>query len=237
MTSKLLPTDQQNFVHLGIAVVDKIKLPMKDILKLYIKPIDLYNAISSCTVLLTGKYKLNVEQRKICFLSPTDIPDYCKFDVSLLYKLIQNLCPHLVPTQGWGKQPKATDVKIGDDIERLRQFRNDMLGHLESSSIPDAMFESRWTEIEDVMNRMDSYLSKQGFNAVNYEKELADIRKCNFGFEDMEKYKLMLEATLRILKEKEEFPSITLRRNATIMCGETAFFEADIEQTSMSTQN
>ncbi|XP_062568433.1 titin-like, partial [Saccostrea cucullata] len=237
MASKLLPTDQQNFVRLGIAVVDKIKLPMKDILILSIKPINLYNAISSCTVLLTGKYKLNDEQRKLCFLLPPDIPDYGKFDVSLLYKLIQNLCPHLVPTQGWGKQPKATDIKIADDIERLRQFRNGMLGHLESSSIPDALFEARWAEIEDVMKRMDSFLRKQGFNPVNYEKELADVRKCNFGFEDMEKFKLMLEATLRIMKEKEEFPTITLRGNTTIMCGETAYLEADIEQTSTSTQN
>ncbi|XP_062609206.1 uncharacterized protein LOC134270956 isoform X2 [Saccostrea cucullata] len=237
MASKLLPTDQQNFVRLGIAVVDKIKLPMKDILILSIKPINLYNAISSCTVLLTGKYKLNDEQRKLCFLLPPDIPDYGKFDVSLLYKLIQNLCPHLVPTQGWGKQPKATDIKIADDIERLRQFRNGMLGHLESSSIPDALFEARWAEIEDVMKRMDSFLRKQGFNPVNYEKELADVRKCNFGFEDMEKFKLMLEATLRIMKEKEEFPTITLRGNTTIICGEAASFEAEIEQTSTSTQN
>ncbi|XP_062595362.1 uncharacterized protein LOC134256696 [Saccostrea cucullata] len=233
MASTALTGTQQNFVRLAIAVVDKIKLPMKDLLEIYIKPCDLYNKIRLCPALLLGKHKLSEEQKDLCYVSPPYIPDYAKFDVSLLYKLIQNLCKKVVTTKGWGKEPESGDNLIGDDIERLRRIRNEIYGHLKSSSIPDVMFESQWKELEDIMKRMCTFLNSNGSNPVNYERELADVKRCDCGSNHMDQYKLML----RLLEPNKELPTISVRGETTIMCGKTVRFEVDIKHSSTSTQN
>lgn len=44
-------------------------------------------------------------------------------------------------------------------------------------------------------------MNSMGSN-VNYEQMLADIERTDFGFGDLQKYKLFLEATLNQLKEE-----------------------------------
>lgn len=111
--------DQRNFECITVTSVDFIKLPLKDILESHIKPVDLFKGINSCPTLLSGKYKLRQDQLKLCFLQPPAIPDYSKFDVTLLYTLIRNLCPSLKPTKGWGKDPDDADIQIGDDTMHM----------------------------------------------------------------------------------------------------------------------
>lgn len=113
---------EHNFICFAKTCVEFIKLPLRDILINQIKPEELYKEIKLCDTLLTGKRKLGPNQHKMCFFPPI-LPDYNKFDVTLLYTLIRNLCPSVKPTQGWGVEPKAKDTKIGDDIERLRLFK------------------------------------------------------------------------------------------------------------------
>ncbi|XP_061191651.1 uncharacterized protein LOC133199845 [Saccostrea echinata] len=202
MASKLLSTEQQNFARLGIGCVDLIKLVLKDILRIQIQPKDLFTAINSCLELTTVRYKLRPEQQKICFIPPPLTPDYEKFDVSLLYTLIRDLCPTLKPTQGWGKVPKATNKQIGDDIERLRILRNGMFPHLGSTTVPDSEFTLLWKDLQIILPRTQAFVISKKYTA-DYEKELSIIEKCDFGMEDMEKYKILLEGTMLILKQLE----------------------------------
>lgn len=125
MAPSFLSNDQQNFECVTIASVDFIKLPLKDILESRIRPVDLFKEINSCPALLSHKQKLRQDQLNLCFLQPPAEPDYRKFDVTLPYTLLRNLCTSLKPTKGWGTQPD--DIQIGDDIERLRLFRNTIL--------------------------------------------------------------------------------------------------------------
>lgn len=111
MASSCPSQDQQNFECVTIASVDFIKLPLKDILESHIQPVDLFKEINSCPALSSHKHKLRQDQLKLCFLQPPAEPDYRKFDVTLLYTLIRNLCPSVKPTKGWGTQP--------DDADRL----------------------------------------------------------------------------------------------------------------------
>ncbi|XP_062616794.1 titin-like [Saccostrea cucullata] len=230
MASNILAGDQLNFTRMGIASVDEIKVVLADILRCEIKPQDLPKSISSCSELTSGRHKLRPDQQKLCCPSPPGVPDYNKFDVSLLYTLIRNLCPQFKPTQGWGKTPSTKDLQVGDDIERLRVFRNEMFAHLESSCVEDIVFTSQWQNLEQIFQRMQTFLNQKGLS-VNYKKNLKSIAKADFGLTDMEKYKLLLEGTMYMLKKHpiNDDPSISIRGKAEVLCGENTFFEAELD--------
>lgn len=203
MASSCSSNDQQNFECVTIASVDFIKLPLKDILESRIKPVDLFKEINSCPTLLSEKYKLRQDQLKVCFLQPPAEPDYRKFDVTLLYTLIRNLCPSLKPTKGWGKDPDDADIQIGDDIERLRLFRNNYHAHADSAAISDADFKDIWKNLNSVVNRIQKYTYKKGHN-VDYEQELRKIESSKIAKDHLESCKLLLEALMNIQKQTEE---------------------------------
>lgn len=199
MASKTLSKDQQNFIWISIACVDFLKVPLKDILANQIKPADLYHRIKS--LLMNGKGYLRKDQLNICFIPPPDKPDYNDFDVTLLYALIRNLCcTSLTPTQGWGKVPDSSHTRIGDDIERLRLMRN-KFAHANSAGIPEAEFQALWNDLKSVIQRIQKFMNSMGSN-VNYEQKLADIERNDFGYEDLQKYKRFLDATLNLLEEE-----------------------------------
>lgn len=200
MASKTLSKDQQNFIWISIACVDVLKLPLIDILYNQIKPADLYHKINSSPTKAKGYFRK--DQLTICFIPPPDKPDYNDFDVTLLYGLIRNLCGiSLTPTKGWGgKVPDSSHTRIGDDIERLRLMRN-TFAHVNSAGIPDAEFQALWNDFKSVIQRIQAFMNSKGSN-VNYEQKLADIERTDFGFADLQKYKVFLEVTLNQLKEE-----------------------------------
>lgn len=229
MDSKTLSKDQKNFIWISIACVDFIKLPLKDILASQIKPADLYERIKSSPT--NGKGYLRKEQLNICFIPPPGEADYNDFDVTLLYTLIRNLCwTSLRPTQGWGKVPDSSHTGIGDDIERLRLMRN-RFAHANSAGIPNADFDCLWNDLKSVIQRIQTFIKSVGCN-VNYEDNLADIKKNDFGFGDLQKYKSFLEATLNLLRqdEIEDGPEISIKGADKVVCGEKTCCEADFEQ-------
>lgn len=194
MTSTCTAATKHNFYCVVKASLELINLPLIDILATYVKDVDLFNRINSCPNLLSGRYKLRIDQQKICYLTPPAVPDYKKFDVTLLYTLIRNLCPSLRPTQGWGYEPKTTDTQLGDDIERLRLFRNNYCAHAVFEEIPDTEFEILWRNLQSVINRIQSKTT----SSVNYEQELIKIENSKFNHDYLEKYKLLLEALLKL---------------------------------------
>eukprot|EP00105_Crassostrea_gigas_P015053 XP_011431932.1 PREDICTED: uncharacterized protein LOC105331445 isoform X4 [Crassostrea gigas] len=238
MASKTLSKDQQNFMWISIACVDFIKLPLKDILDNQIKPADLFNRINSSSTHRT--YYLRREQENICFIPPPGQPDYNDFDVTLLYTLIRNLSSaslnptSLNPTKGWGKVPDSSHMRIGDDIERLRLMRN-KFAHANSAGIPEAEFQVLWNDLKSVIPRIQTFMNSTGSN-VNYEQKLADIERTDFGFGDLQKYKLFLEATLSQLKEEriKDEPEISITGAERVVWGEKTCFEADLKQKEAS---
>lgn len=155
-----------NFTCFAKVCVDLMKLPLIDVLKFFIKPQDLHTNIQNSS-LTTGKNKLRQDQLKICFIPPPGKPNYNDFDVTLLYTLTRNLCPLLTPTQGWGIEPRTTDTLIGDDIERLRLFRNNYYGHADSTEISDVEFEDLWKDVKSTIRRIDETdISIKGENEV-----------------------------------------------------------------------
>lgn len=194
MTSPCTTATKHNFYCVVKACLELINLPLIDILATHVKDVDLFNQIKSCPELLSGRDKLRTDQRKICFLTPPAKPDYKQFDVTLLYKLIRNLCPLLRPTQGWGNEPQPTDTQLGDDIERLRLFRNNYYAHAVSEAISDIKFKILWQNLKTAINRIQSKTAC----SVNYEEELIAIENSRFTYDYLEKCKLLLEAFVKL---------------------------------------
>lgn len=231
MACTLLTKEEQNFIRFVKACDDGMPLPLRDILDFQIKPTDLYTQIQSCATLTTKEKRLDSHQ--MCQIKQAD---YSNFDVTLLYKLIRNLCPGLKPTLGWGMMPSVNHIDIGDDIERIRVFRNE-LGHSKSSNIPDIEFKTRWTELHDVIKRLQKVMSKNGYK-TDYKEKLRSIEELNLGDEPREKYKmfLILEFAfnhLQLANDREE-PAVSIAGNENVMCGENAIFEAEVTYSTPS---
>lgn len=64
MASPKLSQTQLNFARFSIVSVDIIKLPLKDILNIFVKPNKLDKYIKACQSLITGDQKLSQDQKK-----------------------------------------------------------------------------------------------------------------------------------------------------------------------------
>ncbi|XP_056018362.1 uncharacterized protein LOC130054066 [Ostrea edulis] len=231
MASKHLVPEQQNFVRLSFACLDEIRVMLGDILHCQIPPEDLFKKIQATTTLLIGNQKLSPEQLKLCYNPCPFVPDYQCFDISLLYKLIRNLCQTLQPSQGWGQKPRKTDIKIGDDIERLRLFRNEMVGHAGSSYVPDGIFASKWSELENIFKRIQGFLSLNGITK-NFLEQLVCLKRTNFGWQDHEKSEMRLmfdheKSEMRLMFERiklTDTPKLTVQGDEQKVWGEKVCF-------------
>lgn len=199
MASTLLTKEEQNFIRFVKARDDVMPLPLRDILDWQIKPKDLHLRIQSCSTLISGETSLDSYQ-----ISLIKKKDYSNFDVTLLYKLLRNLCTGLKPTQRWGIKPKVSATTIGDDIERIRLFRNEF-GHFKSSYIPEGEFNTRWTELKVVVDRLQKAMSKKGY-ITDYREKLRIIEELDLGNEPREKYKtfLVLEYAFNQLQQAND---------------------------------
>lgn len=179
MTSTTLSQTQLNFARLSIVSIDINKLPLKNILTIFIQPTDLDQEIQNCDPLVKGKYKLDPDQRKKCCNSP----DYSTFDITLLYRLIRNLCPSLEPTNKWGNKPASNHLKVGDDIERIRDYRNSIVAHSTSAKISDVEFQVVWSDLKCIIQRCQQYTSSNGCT-TDYNIMLQDLERKTFTFDE-----------------------------------------------------
>ena len=89
-----------------------------------------------------------------------DVPHngYKNCDTTLMYTLLRNLCKKIPrPKSGWGKKVNNTDVGIGDDIERIRQRRNEF-GHSPLAYLCTAEYNTLIHDSMEICRRMDATL-------------------------------------------------------------------------------
>lgn len=178
-----LSQKQLNFARLSTVCVDIIKLPLIDILNIYIKPSDLDKHIKGCRSLLTGEYRLNPDQQRKCCYNSSNVPDYSEFDVTLLYKLIRNLCPSLEPTNKWGNKPTEYNLCVGDDIERIRILRNKYFAHSALAEISDDEFKELWNDATRIIQRCQHFTTSNGCQS-DYNQMLKDLGRNNLTFNE-----------------------------------------------------
>ena len=148
--------EREHFFRVSRIVVDLYSVFYRDILQKQIPPAQCPSS--------TSNLKLRTEQKLTVSRVPV-LGSYNECDISLMYMFFRNACPSLPPpVSGWGNPVQATSTGVSDDIERIRQVRNEAFGHISSTPISDAEFQTHVQTAHQICSRMDSshavYLDK-----------------------------------------------------------------------------
>ena len=76
------------------------------------------------------------------------------FDISLLCKLLREICNLPSPITGWDTLPSSTNHSLEADLVRIRIYRNEIYGHNYSMEITDADFKKLWEKISEALLRI-----------------------------------------------------------------------------------
>ena len=74
-------------------------------------------------------------------------PDSKKFDITLLFLLLTNICGLSPPATGWYRKPTPSDQSLEANLARVKFFRNMFYGDMCSTGIDTPTFSSLWKEI------------------------------------------------------------------------------------------
>ncbi|XP_056015401.1 uncharacterized protein LOC125652354 isoform X2 [Ostrea edulis] len=122
------------------------------------------------THLTKGHYKFNDDQIGIVYPPGCSTKVISKsFDVTIMYKLLRNFGDGVSsPTNGWGKEPVVGQKTIGDDIERIRKFRN-MIAHgtLTGKCMDGEDFRLYWEELAQAILRLTNGSYKSRIDAIH----------------------------------------------------------------------
>ena len=78
-------------------------------------------------------------------------PDSKTFDVTLLFLLLTNICGLSPPLSGWHTKPPLSDTSLEANLARIKFFRNELYGHVSTTSVDSTIFTSLWQEISAVL--------------------------------------------------------------------------------------
>ena len=90
---------------------------------------------------------LNRSQWDLLFPPGGATPDSKKFDITLLFLLLTNICKLSPAPSGWHTKPSASDTSIEANLARIKFFRNEVYGHVSTTGIDKATFSALWQEI------------------------------------------------------------------------------------------
>lgn len=134
--------------------------------------------------------------RNFCRDQQTNLQDlsslstYDSLDITLLYQLLREYSSTQAPTRGWGKWPVSSELTIGDDIERIRIYRNNF-AHRSDIKMLQNTFEDYFCQFISVSHRIDVYLG----NTMNpsCEQEVINCKTCNMDADLQNKYENSLK--------------------------------------------
>lgn len=109
-----------------------------------------------------------------------------QYDITRLYKDLR-LLDKSTPSKGWGngltvEYVLSSDTCIGDDIERIRLIKNEIL-HSKKFALDDAWYHILITIIEELLDRFDQRNNPAG---DSYVSRLEEIRKMELKPKDLE---------------------------------------------------
>ena len=94
---------------------------------------------------------LNGHQWEKLFPTGGGVPDSNKFDITLLFLLLTNICGLCPPLTGWHTKPSPGDNSLEANLARVKLFRNELYGHVTSSGVDATSFSTFWHEISTAL--------------------------------------------------------------------------------------
>ncbi|KAK3606684.1 hypothetical protein CHS0354_023246 [Potamilus streckersoni] len=164
--------EHMNHARLYVALVKVCGNAMRQVLRTQVPSphTDIYQAIlanKSKLIKRQGRPLLNPDQIQLVFpdLQGQTTGKVDQFDLSLLYTLIRNISTVPSPVTGWGNDPQdqPRDTSLGASVERIRSYRNHIIGHSMDGEINQQDFEDYWNKIDSVLDDIEHVLGRQGY--------------------------------------------------------------------------
>ncbi|KAL3888348.1 hypothetical protein ACJMK2_000718, partial [Sinanodonta woodiana] len=175
--------EHMNHARLCVVMVTVCRNAMRDVLSTHVPAphTDIQQAILANKVKLTsrqGRPLLNSDQMHMVFPDPLGktTGNVDQFDLSLLYTLIRNISTVPAPVTGWGYEPQdqPRDTSLGASVERIRSYRNNIIGHSMDGKMSQQDFDDNWNKINNVLDDIELKLGRQGYRA-QLEKQKTQV--------------------------------------------------------------
>ncbi|XP_060561128.1 uncharacterized protein LOC132720911 [Ruditapes philippinarum] len=123
-----------------------------------------------------------------------------RFDISLLIRLILNLCKDETtkPQLGWKTKPLPKDESLGADLLRLRNVRNKIIGHRADAKLSEAEYKQVWAKVKAILLRVIEQVDKD--SREDFERRLNEYQQLNIDAEKSKVQRLLNE----LLQYKKE---------------------------------
>lgn len=195
MSDSLLNTACNNgewYSRISMAIIETFPNILRDVIQSRISANKLYQR---CVPVL--KHFVPEQQKNIIKLHHTNT--YDSLDITLIYKLLRQFLLIPPPTKGWGSIPNKVDIILGDDMERIRVYRNE-LAHRCDTNIDRNLFDEYFDNFRDIGQRMDLYFNKKR----DYERRIIWHKTCMMDSEMQAKYENALKE-IENIKSKDVF--------------------------------
>ena len=213
MAAASAPSNKTNFARLGHACQDVIPKMWQTILLIYESPKDVHSDCNRSNYL-----RQHLTKSEFAKIRRAATDRYTNFDVPLLYTLFRNLTlksptPPLPkydkPTRGYDHPngPSSTDFTIGDDLERCRNKRNDIL-HRGNANITDQEMTNEFKLFKEIAGRLEILFNKPNCLHYNFVDEFEDIETCCMDEEMEAEYVRKLEDLIK--RDQDVFERLSL---------------------------
>ncbi|XP_067027734.1 uncharacterized protein [Acropora muricata] len=142
--------EKTNGAKLSRLLIDGGTMVLRKIFVRYIPPKNLQAKLNESYDILNhllSRRFLNKPQWDLLFPTRGATPDSNRFDISLLFLLLTNICGLSPPRSGWNNKPSKRDTSVEANIARIKFFRNVVYSHVTITGIDEATFSTLWQEI------------------------------------------------------------------------------------------
>lgn len=167
--------NRERYSRISQVVTDTFPNILRNILRSSIPANALYQIIIKHLSSFTTEQQNNLQDLKL--------NSYDSLDVPLIYRLLRlfQLIPS--PTKGWGIIPDQGDTALGDDIERMRHYRNKM-AHKTNINITKNEFEVYFEDFCYIGHRMDIHFLQK----TTYKETILSHKICVMNEQTQTKY-------------------------------------------------
>ncbi|CAC5383542.1 unnamed protein product [Mytilus coruscus] len=172
---------REHYSRMSLVIIDTFPNILRDVIRSSISAHRLYQLCIPHLSSFTPDQQKNLQDLNL-------MNSYASLDISIIYRLLRQFQLIPPPTLGWGNFPNKDDNTLGDDVERIRYYRN-QVAHRNNTNIEKNEFEDYFNHFLSIGHRMDLNLSQ----GTNYEKKIDLHKTCRIDIQMQIKYENALK--------------------------------------------
>lgn len=143
--------------------------------------------------------------------------NYSKFDITLLYAILRNVCNIKQHSNGWGINPDPRDRSVPSNIERIRSLRNDR-GHYDEIGISKDEYENICKDISAILSELENHIRSSAIRLNKAIPYVDNPPKCSEAVKEIMKIPMDPEQEHELKIQKKTFDKNLERVKGKILC-------------------